>query len=211
MFCQASSPGEGRVVLVSGGVDSSVLLYRAAEAARVDNVRILPLFVDYAQRAARQERQAAAWHAQHLGLSLQVLDMARVGESFRREETLKRHVPLPHRNLVVLSLALGYAEVTRAACLAIGVIGDDVNGYASASAAFLSAFRALSATLGSVRIETPLIELSKSEVVIEAARLGVDLNRTYSCMLGRDEPCGRCSQCQGRKAALSDAERALMW
>lgn len=211
MFCQASSPGEGRVVLVSGGVDSTVLLYRVHEGARADDTRTLPLFVDYAQRAARQEREAAEWHCGHLGLSLQVLDMARVGESFRRAEALARHVPLPHRNLVVLSLALGYAEVARCASLAIGVIGDDVDGYASASSAFLSAFRHLTATLGSVRIETPLIDVSKSGVVIEAARLGVDLQRTYSCMLGRDEPCGRCSQCQRREDALADARRSLLW
>jgi len=198
-------------VLVSGGVDSTVLLYRVYEAARTDGMRIVPLFVDYAQRAARQEQDAAEWHARHLGLSLQVLDMSRVGESFRRAEALKRHVPLPHRNLVVLSLALSYAEVARCASLAIGVIGDDVDGYASASTAFLSALRNLAATLGRVRVETPLIDLSKSGVVIEAARLGVDLERTYSCMLGRDEPCGRCSQCQGRTGALEDARRSLLW
>jgi 7-cyano-7-deazaguanine synthase len=138
-------------------------------------------------------------------LSLQVLDMASVGESFRRGEVLKRHVPLPHRNLVVLSLALSYAESARCASLAIGVIGDDVHGYASASLRFLAAFRDLAATLGNVRIETPLIDLSKSGVVSEAARLGVDLSRTYSCMLGRDEPCGRCTQCRGRQAALAEA------
>jgi len=211
MLCQASSSGEGRVVLVSGGVDSTVLLYRVHEAARTDGTRIVPLFVDYAQRAARHEQEAAEWHVRHLGLSLQVLDMSRVGESFRRAETLKRHVPLPHRNLVVLGLALSYAEVARCASLAIGVIGDDVDGYASASALFLSAFRQLAATLGRVRVETPLIDLSKSGVVIEAARLGVDLERTYSCMLGRDEPCGHCSQCQGRKGALEDARRSLLW
>ena len=211
MFCQASSPGEGRVVLVSGGVDSSVLLYRVQELARAENTRTVPLFVDYAQRAARQEQQAAEWHTRQLGLTLNVLDMVRVGESFRRAEELERHIPLPHRNLVVLSLALSYAEVARCASLAIGVIADDVDGYASASAVFLSAFRNLAATLGRVRIETPLIELSKSGVVIEAARLGVDLNRTYSCMLGRDEACGRCRQCQGRETALSDARRSLLW
>jgi len=198
-------------VLVSGGLDSSVLLYRAHEAARADHTRILPLFVDYAQRAARQEQRAAEWHTRHLGLSLQVLQMPRVGEAFRSAETLKRHIPLPHRNLVVLSLALSYAQIARCAALAIGVIRDDVDGYASASSAFLSAFRTLSATLGSVRIETPLIDLSKSGVAIEATRLGVELGRTYSCMLGRDEPCGRCSQCQGRDAALADARRALLW
>ena len=211
MSCQASSSGEGRVVLVSGGVDSTVLLYRVHEAACADGTRIVPLFVDYAQRAARQEQEAAEWHARHLGLSLQVLDMSRVGESFRRAEALKRHVPLPHRNLVVLSVALSYAEVARCASLAIGVIGDDVDGYASASAVFLSAFRNLAATLGCIRVDTPLIDLSKSGVVIEAARLGVDLSRTYSCMLGRDEPCGRCSQCQARKGALEDARRSLLW
>ncbi len=204
MICQAL-PRQGRVVLVSGGVDSTVLLYRTHEAAGGDHTRIRPLFVDYAQRAARQEQRAAEWHSRQLGLSLQVLDMAAVGESFRRGQVLKRHVPLAHRNLVVLSLALSYAETALCSSLAIGVIGDDVDGYASASSAFLSAFRDLAATLGDVRVETPLIDLSKSGVVREGARLGVDLSRTYSCMLGRDEPCGRCSQCRSRQAALANA------
>ncbi len=193
------------MVLVSGGVDSTVLLYRVHESACGDNARTLPLFVDYAQRAARHEQRAAEWHCRQLGLSLQVLDMASVGESFRRGQVLKRHVPLAHRNFVVLSLALSYAETAQCSSLAIGVIADDVDGYASASTAFLSAFRDLAATLGGVQIETPLIDLSKSGVVSEAARLEVDLSRTYSCMLGRDEPCGRCSQCRGREAALLEA------
>lgn len=190
------------VVLTSGGIDSTVLLYRFAARARVHDVQVLPLFVDYAQRSARQERDAVAWHCRRLGLPLHELDIARVGEAFRRERAVRPHVPLPHRNLVVLSLALSFATREGARSVALGVIADDLEFYPSASRRFLEAFRALVPSLGPLTFETPLVELTKAQVVLEGARLGVDFRHTYSCMLGRELPCGRCAQCERRRAAL---------
>jgi 7-cyano-7-deazaguanine synthase len=194
------------VLLVSGGVDSAVLLYRLAERARAQELRVLPLFVGYAQRAAHLERAAAEWHCGHLGLNLFTLDVASVGEAFRRPLSVKPHIPVPHRNLVVLSLALSYASVAGASALALGVIRDDIDGYPSASLPFLEAFRQLASTLAPVSFETPFVDWSKAQVVAEGVRLGVDFNRTYSCMLGREQHCGRCTQCQGRALALKRAE-----
>jgi 7-cyano-7-deazaguanine synthase len=66
----------------------------------------------------------------------------------------------------------------------------------------LEAFRALAQTLGPVRIDAPLVSWNKAAVVEEGQRLGVDFRRTYSCMLGRESHCERCTQCQRRRAVL---------
>jgi len=193
---------EGTVVLVSGGVDSTVLLHHQHAHSRLDGTRVFPLFLDYAQRAARFEREAADWHCRQLGLSLHAIDLAQLGESFRAGQALKRHVPLPHRNLVALSVALSYLELVRGSALSFGIIQDDTDGYPSASLAFLESFRVMAQTLGPVRIDAPLVSWNKATVVQEGQRLGVDFRRTYSCMLGLDPHCGRCSQCQRRFAVL---------
>jgi 7-cyano-7-deazaguanine synthase len=191
------------VVLVSGGVDSTVLLHLVHANSWLRGVPTFPLFIDYAQRASRREQQAADWQCQQLGLALHTLDLARLGESFRDGQALKRHVPLPHRNLVVLSVALSYLELVRGSSLALGVIRDDIDGYPSASLAFLESFRALARTLGPIEIEAPLVDLDKGAVVAEGRRLGVDFERTYSCMVGREQHCGRCIQCERRLPAPS--------
>ena len=192
------------VVLVSGGVDSTVLLYQLAERARAGESHVYPLFVHYAQRAARLEHEAAHWQCRRLGLTLLTLDIERVGEAFRRPRSEKPHIPLPHRNLVVLSLAISYAATVGASAVALGVIRDDLDGYPSASLAFLQAFRQLALTLNSVSFETPLIDWPKARVVAEGERLKVDFQQTYSCMLGRDLHCGHCTQCRRRDAAFHE-------
>lgn len=203
-YAFAPRPGvPSTVLLVSGGVDSTVLLYRLAERQRADELWVLPLFIDYAQRAARLEYAAVDWHCRRLGMSLFKLDISRAGEAFRGgARALKPHIPLPHRNLVVLSLATSYAVTAGATSLAMGVIHDDIDGYPSASWSFLEAFRQLAGTLGPLSFETPLLDLTKAQVVAEGARLGVDFDQTYSCMLGRELHCGHCTQCQRRSSAF---------
>jgi 7-cyano-7-deazaguanine synthase len=199
MMSSPESPAT-TVVLLSGGVDSAVMLYSVHERARA-----APLFIDYAQRAARTEEAMATHHAQALGLPLQRLDMSAVGESFRAEQQAKLHVPLPHRNLVLLSLALAYAARIRATDVAIAVTADDLEWYPSASVDFLSRFRDLAQSLGGALISTPLIHLDKQAVLAEGVRLGVDLSRTHSCMRQGDRHCGKCTQCEKRQRAFSEA------
>jgi 7-cyano-7-deazaguanine synthase len=192
------------VVLVSGGVDSTVLLYQLAERRRPGEFSVYPLFIDYAQRAAELEHEAAAWHCRRLCLQLQRLDISRVGEAFRRARSMKPHIPLPHRNLVALSLALSYVAVVGATAVALGVIRDDIGGYASASLPFLDAFGELAQTLGNISLETPFVHWPKAQVIAEGNRLGVDFVQTYSCMLGRELHCGHCTQCLRRDSAFRE-------
>src|SRR5215471_6765281 len=109
------------LVLTSGGVDSTTLLYVLRNSTRV-----VPVFIDYAQRAAQREQSVSSYHAGALGLKLRQLNLSALGQSMRREQQAKLHVPLPHRNLVVLSVALSYAAQVGANEIAIASIKDDL-------------------------------------------------------------------------------------
>lgn len=189
------------VLLLSGGVDSATLLHQLV----ADGEPVQALFVDYGQRGAAQERVAAAAQCDPLGVELVPLDLARVGEVFRRGQERKAHVPLPHRNLVALSLGLAYAANLGSGRLLLAVNRDDTAEYASASHAFLAQFRLICGLLGDVQLATPLVDLDKSAVVRRGAALGVEYATTYSCLLGHPVHCGRCPQCRKRREAFAAA------
>jgi 7-cyano-7-deazaguanine synthase len=188
------------VILLSGGIESTTLLHR--ETA---HRQLLPLFIDYGQRAAQQELSAARHQCELLQQELKVLDMARIGEAFREGQSRKLHVPLPHRNLVALSLALSHATQLEANGVLIALNREDTTAYPSASEAFLEQFRSLAATLGSIAIEAPLIHQLKSEIVRAGMEAHIDYTRTYSCLLGYAQHCGQCPQCRNRQRAFHDA------
>lgn len=189
-----------QVILLSGGVESATLLH-----AERENGPLHPVFIDYAQRAAAQERRAAQAQCEALGLPLKTLDMAALGRGFREGRSKQYHVPLPHRNLVILGVGLSYAGQVGARRLCLALNREDLASYASASPAFLQAFRALAATLEPIEIATPLAHLGKAEIIRLGHALSVDYRHTYSCLLGRAPPCGRCPQCLKRKTAFAAA------
>lgn len=189
------------ILLLSGGIESATLLHQLA----ADGEPVQALFIDYAQRAAGQESTAAHAQCGELGVELVPLALGNVGEIFRRGQDRKHHVPLPHRNLVALSLGLSYAANQGARKLYLAVNLDDTAEYSSASHAFLAQFRLICGLLGDVRLATPLIGLSKREVIQRGVALGVDYATTYSCLLGHAVHCGRCPQCQKRREAFRQA------
>ncbi|QKT03259.1 7-cyano-7-deazaguanine synthase [Ectothiorhodospiraceae bacterium 2226] len=188
------------LLLLSGGVESATLLYTLRDAAP------RALFLDYGQRAAARERAASEALCARVGAALVALDLAAVGERFRRDQSKKLHVPIPHRNLIALSLGLSYAEQCGARRLALGLNRDDRDAYASAGDDFIARFRALAQTLSpQVAVVTPLIAWDKAEVVRRGEALGVPWSLTYSCLLGYADPCGACPQCSKRRAAFAAA------
>lgn len=188
------------LILLSGGVESATLLHHAHR-----HEPTFPVFLDYGQRAAPWERRAAQAQCDALRLPLKCLDLASLGRDFRAGQSKQFHVPLPHRNLIALSVALSYATQIGAERLSLALNREDTLAYPSASPAFLASFRALAGTLSGVEITTPLIELDKAEVVRLGRSLGVDYARTYSCLLGHAQHCGRCPQCLKRQAAFAEA------
>ncbi len=217
------------VVLLSGGLDSAT----TAAIARADGYRLFALSIDYGQRH-RFELEAAARVAKALGVERYVV--ASVGlDQFggsaltdnigvpldRNEGEMSAGIPVtyvPARNTVLLSLALGYAEVVGAADLFIGVNAIDYSGYPDCRPEFIVAFEKLAnlATKAGVeksmafRIHTPLIRLTKAEIIRRGTALGFDYGLTHSCYgpSKKGISCGRCDACQLRLKGFAEARLA---
>ena len=211
------------MVLLSGGLDS----YTAAAVAARDGFSISALTINYGQRHAR-ELEAARAVAQSLGarhLELD-LDLTRIGGSALTSASIdvpKDHaidpavIPstyVPARNTIFLSLALGWAEVLGSSDIFIGVNALDYSGYPDCRPEFIRAFEHLArlATRAGVEgrpltVHTPLIDLSKAEIIRLGLSLGLDYGLTHSCYdpLPGGAPCGRCDSCRLRAAGFAAA------
>ena len=192
--------GMAEIILLSGGIESTTLLHILHH-----QVELHAVFVDYGQRAAGQEYQAALAQCAELGLTLIKLDMSSVGNAFRAGQSKKLHVPLPHRNLIVLSLGISYAAQLSVQRVNLAVNLEDTLAYPSASQTFLDQFRSLAKTLGHFEVATPLSTLGKAEIIQRGLVLQIDYWHTYSCLLGYDKHCGACPQCLNRRSAFNGA------
>jgi 7-cyano-7-deazaguanine synthase len=211
------------VVLLSGGLDS----YTAAAVARRDGFDLFALSVRYGQRHV-QELEAARRVAGSLGVvrHLEIdVDLSRMGGSALTDHiAVPKDQPIdpavipvtyvPARNTVFLSLALGWAEVVGATDLVIGVNALDYSGYPDCRPEFIRAFESLAglATKAGVegaafRVHTPLIALTKAEIIRLGLSLGLDYGLTHSCYdpPASGGPCGHCDSCRLRAAGFADA------
>ena len=211
------------VVLLSGGLDSSTAL----AVARADGFDCHALTVKYGQlhavELAAAARVAAALGAvEHRVVELDLSPLARSALTDARIAVPKDRslaeigapgdVPstyVPARNTVLLSLALAWAETLGAKEIFVGVNVLDASGYPDCRPAFVHAFEALAQVAtreGGFRVRAPLIELTKAEIIVLGARLGVDYAITHSCYdpVG-DAACGRCDACQLRRKGFSEA------
>jgi 7-cyano-7-deazaguanine synthase len=217
-----SSPGAVALVLLSGGLDSMVVAGLAREAG----YRIFALTIDYNQRH-RIELEAAALVASALGAERHVVlpvDLSAFGGSALTDNAIAvpkdgvdGSIPptyVPARNMIFLSLALGWAEASGARDLFIGVNALDYSGYPDCRPEFITAFEAAAtaATKAGVegqpfRIHTPLIAMSKADIAAEAARLGLDVAISWSCYDPTPEgrPCGLCDSCRLRAKGFAEA------
>ena len=208
------------VVLVSGGLDSATAL----ALARAQGFICHALSVDYGQRHAAElaaaRQVAAAAGCEH---RLMRVDLAAIGGSALTDPAIAvpevpgRGIPVtyvPARNTLLLSLALAWAEVLRARDIFVGVNVLDSSGYPDCRPEFIAAFEALArlATKAGVEgepchIHTPLIAMSKAEIIGTGARLGLDYACTVSCYQAdaAGRACGRCDSCRLRAAGFSAA------
>jgi len=214
--------GEKRaVVLLSGGLDSATTL----ALARQEGFACYALSFDYGQRH-RGELLAARVVAETLGAVLHkvaTLDMSFIGGSALTDMSLAvpkaptTGIPItyvPARNTVFLAMALAWAEVLGAHDIFIGVNAVDYSGYPDCRPVFLEAFEALAnlATRAGVeghglRVRSPLLNLSKADIIKMGTALGVDYGQTLSCYApspsGR--PCGVCDACRLRAKGFAEA------
>ncbi len=206
------------VCLVSGGMDSCVA---TAWAAR--RYRLALLHVNYGQRTEARERAAFDRLADHFGAARRaVVDAAylgRFGGSSLTDRALDvpeddppEGIPstyVPFRNANLLAIATAWAETLGAARLVIGAVEPDAPGYPDCRPAFYEAANRLIA-LGTrpeteIRIETPVIAMTKAEVIRLGAALGAPLELTWSCYRREDVACGRCASCRRRAEAFAEA------
>ena len=208
------------VVLLSGGLDSATTL----ACAVADGFECHSLAVDYGQRH-RSELSAAARLSKVLGAAshrVVVVDLRAIGGSALTDdidvpESPGEGIPVtyvPARNTLMLSLALGHAEVLGATDLFIGVNAVDYSGYPDCRPQFIAAFEDLCqlATKAGVegarfRVHTPLIDLTKAEIIRRGTERGVDYAMTISCYQADEEgrACGMCDSCRIRRAGFEAA------
>lgn len=217
----AGTEARRAVVLLSGGLDSATCL----AIARDNGYACYGLSFDYGQRH-RSELASAAALAGDAGLAdykVIPVDMRGIGGSALTDDTIAvpeqagEGIPVtyvPARNTVFLAYALGWAEVLSADAIFIGVNALDYSGYPDCRPAFIQAFQAM-ANLATKRgvegavitIETPLIDLTKAQIIARGTALGVDYSKTVSCYQAdaQGRACGRCDSCRLRKKGFNDA------
>jgi len=214
------------VCLVSGGLDSAVCL----AVARKEGYDCHALSFDYGQRH-RIELEAARRVSTHLGASehlVMPLNLRAFGGSAltaeltvpkgRSHDDISTGIPVtyvPARNTIFLSLAIAWAEVLAAENIFIGVNAIDYSGYPDCRPEFIAAFEEMAnlATKAGVegattlRIRTPLIKKTKSEIVRMGHELGVDFSLTHSCYDPDSEgrACGECDSCLLRRRGFAEA------
>jgi 7-cyano-7-deazaguanine synthase len=209
------------VVLLSGGMDSATVL----AIARADGRECHCLTVDYGQRH-RAELSAAARVAGAFGAAghrVVGLDLAAFGGSALTDKRIavpeapSSGIPItyvPARNTVLLALALAWAEVLGAQDIYFGANAVDYSGYPDCRPEFMRAFEALAnlATRAAVEgrrltLHTPVIDLSKADILRRGAALGVDYSLTVSCYQATETglACGRCDACRLRRAGFEAA------
>lgn len=212
------------MVLLSGGLDSSVTLAMAVEAGWA----VRALTVDYGQRHHR-ELEAARAVAHHYGVEHRVVrvDLSALGGSAltdpsrplppaRAPEAIRAGgIPstyVPARNTVLLSLAIAWAEAIGAPAVFMGANCVDYSGYPDCRPEYISAMREV-ARLGTRRgvegepidIVAPILQMGKDAIVRKGAELGVPFHLTWSCYRGTPKACGRCDSCQLRLRGFAEA------
>ncbi|SEO38832.1 7-cyano-7-deazaguanine synthase QueC [Propionispora vibrioides] len=210
------------VVLLSGGLDSTVCMAVAKE----QGFELLPLSFNYHQRHNRElacARNVADYYKVKRHLVIET-NMEAIGGSALTDNSItvpqgdiaRPDIPstyVPARNLIFLSYALGYAEVNRAEKIFIGVNALDYSGYPDCRPEFINLFqqvanystKAATQEGQEISVVTPLLHLTKREIVQLGSRLGAPLELTTSCYQGGDAACGTCDSCLLRLKGFAEA------
>jgi 7-cyano-7-deazaguanine synthase len=207
------------VVAVSGGMDSCVTAAIANE-----NHRLAFVHINYGQRTEKRELKAYNDIAEFYGvrerLVIDYTHLSKIGGSSLTDKNISvtkadlenKSIPtsyVPFRNANILSACVSWAEVLNAKSIFVGAVYEDSSGYPDCRPDFFSAFEKM-IDLGTkpetkIKIETPIIHLSKSEIVKKGIELGAPLHLTWSCYQNEDEACGVCDSCALRLRGFQQA------
>lgn len=203
------------VIIYSGGLDSTTLLYEERERVA------LAVTFDYGSNHAAREIACARYHCALLGIEHLVIELGFMGRYFHSsllsgadaiprgsydEENMKSTV-VPFRNGIMLSIACGLAESRGLTRVLIANHGGDHAIYPDCRPGFVAAMDAAmqAGTYDGVTLAAPYTHLSKADLVRRGAALGIDYAHTYSCYRGGEHHCGSCGTCTERREAFLQA------
>jgi len=208
------------IVLVSGGMDSCV----TSAIAKAENDEVAFLHISYGQRTENRERKAfndiADFYGVENRLDVSIEYLAKIGGSSLTDKTMKvseadlesEEIPtsyVPFRNANMLSIAVSWAEVLGANSIYIGAVAEDSSGYPDCRPEFYAAFEKTIETGTKpdtkISIKTPIIELSKAEIVQKGIELNAPLHLSWSCYRSEDLACGTCDSCALRLRGFEHA------
>ncbi len=209
------------IVLVSGGMDSCV----TAAIAREENAELALLHISYGQRTEARERKAFTDIADNYGvekrLDVSIEYLARIGGSSLTDSNIavseaaleSKEIPtsyVPFRNANMLSIAVSWAEVIGAGAIYVGAVAEDSSGYPDCRPEFYEAFQKTIETGTKpdthIEIRTPIIYLTKAEIVRKGIELDAPLHLSWSCYRREDFACGACDSCALRLRGFEQAD-----
>ena len=207
------------VVAVSGGMDSCV-------TAAIANLtyKLALIHINYGQRTEERELNAfhdiADYYKAEKRLVIDFEHFTKIGGSSLTDKSIEvakadlsnKEIPssyVPFRNANILSACVSWAEVIGADAVFIGAVYEDASGYPDCRPQFFKAFEKM-VDVGTkpetkIKIETPIIYLSKTEIVSEGVELNAPLHLTWSCYQNEDEACGVCDSCAYRLRGFQQA------
>lgn len=205
------------IVVLSGGMDSTTLLYRMLNEGN----EVKAISFNYGQRHSRELEQASRT-CKKLGVEHKIVDISfikeivsnsaltgdiPVPEGHYEAESMKLTV-VPNRNMIMASIAIGWAVNLDYDEIALGVHAGDHTIYPDCRPEFIDALSEIAAVANfkSIGIVAPYLYSDKGDIAIEGKRLGVDYSSTQTCYVGTAIPCGRCGACQERAEAFRKAE-----
>lgn len=207
--------------IISGGMDSALAAYIAKE----QGYELVGLHFDYHQRTQTKERQCFEQICKDLGIKNRICIKAdfikQIGGNALTDTNLAipknalddTQTPItyvPFRNGIFLSIAASVAEVQNCEAIFIGVVEEDSSGYADCTQAFIKKANAFikegTATTKKAEIHSPLLHLSKGQIVAQALKMGVFLEHTWSCYERSDVACGTCDSCLLRLKGFKEAQ-----
>ena len=206
------------ICIISGGMDSAL----AAQIAKNDGYDIVALHFNYGQRTQNRELESFKKIAKDLeAKETQIVDLdffSQIGVNALTDSSIevptdgiKPGVPItyvPFRNGIFLSIAAAVAQKYSAEALYIGVVEEDSSGYPDCRESFIKSINTainLGLNDNDIEIKTPLIHLSKADIVKKSLELGVRLEHTWSCYKNEDKACGVCDSCRLRLKGFKEA------
>jgi 7-cyano-7-deazaguanine synthase len=203
------------VVIFSGGMDSFTVLNLAVK----QGLEVFALSFDYGQRH-KKELDYASLACKTLGVRHKVVDISAinqliggssltsdidVAEGHYEEESMKSTV-VPNRNMILLSMAVGYAVSINASKVYYGAHSGDHAIYPDCRPEFVHKMNDVCAIANyeAVEIVTPYLDVSKTAILTAGLAMGLDYNQTWTCYNGREKACGKCGACEERLEAFND-------